>query len=164
MATFTPIEGFVTNISLLQTGTAPYAGCTLLMSLRSRDFGDHNFVIDGNTYILNHANLRRGDRVIAYYDYMEPAPLIYPPQFRAVVVARPNRGEYIMVDEFDQNLLNSEGTLRLNIAPSTSIVLENGLTYPSRDVSNRMLTVVYSNTTRSIPAMTTPLEVVVMCR
>ena len=164
MATFTPIEGFVTNITLMQTGSAPTTGCTLLMTLRSRELGIYNFVIDGNTYILNNVNIRRGDRVIAYYDYSAPAPLINPPQFRAVVIARPGRGEFVMVDEFDQNLLNSEGTLRLNIAPTTRILLENGMTYPSRDITNRMLTVVYSSTTRSIPAMTTPSQVVVMCR
>ena len=66
------------------------------------------------------------------------------------------------VSFFNSQLLSSDGSLRLNIAPSTQILLENGQLF-NRNPANRNLIVVYGATTRSIPAQTTPSQIIVMC-
>ncbi len=73
-----------------------------------------------------------------------------------------NQWENITVDYFNRSLVNSDNTLKLNISDSTDIVLENGQMYDG-NLANRNLIVIYGNTTRSIPAQTTPKKVIVMC-
>jgi hypothetical protein len=68
----------------------------------------------------------------------------------------------VKVDFFNYQLVSSDGSLRLNISPDTRILLENGQLF-NRNPANRYLVVVYSATTRSIPAQTTPSQIIVMC-
>ena len=69
----------------------------------------------------------------------------------------------VKVDYFNEKLLSSDGMLKLNIAPSTQVVLENGQLF-TENPANRYLIVVYGATTRSIPAQTSPEQIVVMCQ
>jgi hypothetical protein len=68
----------------------------------------------------------------------------------------------VKVDYFNKELLSSDGMLKLNISPTTQVVLENGQIFTEIPAS-RYLIVVYGATTRSIPAQTTPEQIIVMC-
>lgn len=156
MEEYSIVYGTVRSISRI-----PGQCCQQMLSLLS-ETGVVNFVISPDTYVVNGVRLRPGMNVAAFYDRNMPVPLIYPPQFRAAVVTVRFPEESIMLDVFDRNLLNSQRTLRLNIAPTTDVITSNGQTF-SCDPGNKLLLVFYSRTTRSIPAQTTPHRVIVMC-
>ncbi len=88
MATLGYFFGTVTLISDLWTGGESPSGCYKLMTVQSRDGNTVNFVITPTTYFVGHAMISLGDSVIGFYDLNAPAPLIYPPQYRAIVMAR----------------------------------------------------------------------------
>ena len=120
MGRFSPIEGTVTSIADFPFGNSASV-CTLLLTVQTIYGETYSVVIDPRTYVLNQAPIRQGDRIIAFYDLLAPMPLIYPPQYQAVVVVKPNRNQYAMLDTFDQNLRNSDNTLVLNLSGYTNI-------------------------------------------
>lgn len=93
---------------------------------------------------------------------MHPVPMIYPPQYRALIIVKESNYHNVKVDFFNQQLLSSDGQLQLNLSPTTIISLKNGQPF-TNSPANRNLIVVYGPTTRSIPAQTTPYEIIVWC-
>jgi hypothetical protein len=132
------------------------------MSLESPERGPVNFVISPQTYFVDHEVVEVGDEVIGFYDANAPVILIYPPQYPAIVIAKATEMENVTVDYFDNQLINSTGDLKLNIAPTTQVMLTNDQPF-HRFPGNRNLIVVYGPTTKSIPAQTTPYEIIVLC-
>jgi len=118
--------------------------------------------VSQNTYFVDSVTLQVGDSVIGFYDGDAPVPLIFPPQFRALVMARFSPYQSVKVDFFNNQLISSDNTLKLNVGPNTKVLLENHQLF-SRFPGNRNLIVVYSTSTMSIPAQTTPSKIVVMC-
>ncbi len=112
--------------------------------------------------LVDHFMAVVGDRITGFYDANAPVPLIYPPQYRAIVMAKDNPYQNVKVDYFNSQLVSSDGMLKLNISPNTLILLENGQAFTG-NLSNRNLIVVYGATTRSTPAQTTPYKIIVMC-
>lgn len=160
---FLSFSGFVTMISDFQTGPSDQdGGCYRLLSI-DNGYGEMvNFVVGPDTYFVNHEIVSIGDQVTGFYDANAPAPLIFPPQYRAVVIAKEKRSQNVKVDYFNRKFKSSDGSLRLNISLETEILLENGQLF-NRNPANRNLIVVYGATTRSIPAQTTPSQIIVMC-
>jgi len=160
---FLSFSGTVTMISdFLITSNDEDGGCYQLFSVDNGRGNFVNFVIEPDTYFVDHAMVAVGDRVTGFYDANAPVPLIFPPQYRAIVMAKDTPFQNVTVDFFNQQLVSSDGSLRLNISSSTQILLENGQIF-NRNPANRNLIVVYGATTRSIPAQTTPAEIIVMC-
>ena len=160
---FAAFSGTVTSIEDFYTGQDdPSAGCYKLMSLQNMDMGPVNFVISPGTYFVNHEVIEVGDEVTGFYDANAPVPLIYPPQYRAIVMAKNTEPENVTVDYFNNQLISSDGNLKLNIAPSTEIILTNDQIF-NRYPGNRNLIVLYGPTTFSIPAQTTPYKIIVLC-
>ena len=163
MVSYQPFSGTVTAINDFPTNANVMdGGCYQMFSVRNRRGDVVNFVVAPDTYFVNHQIIRMRDRVTGFYDADAPAPFIYPPQYAAVVMAKDAPGQDVTVDFFDRQLLNSDGDLRLNISRETKILLENGQEF-QRNPANRYLIVVFGATTRSIPAQTTPSQIIVMC-
>lgn len=162
MATFSSYTGVVTQIDDFLTGTES-SGCYKLVTVQNMEGNTVNSVVTPYTYFVDQAMVSTGDPVIGFYDADLPVPLIYPPQYRAVVMARAEPARNVKVDFFDSRLLSSDGMLQLNIAPYTLVILENEQFFTGSP-ANRNLIVVYGASTRSIPAQTTPYEIIVMCR
>jgi hypothetical protein len=163
MKKFEAFNGIVTTIDdfwIAENGEG--AGCYKLISVENRDGVLVNFVVAPDTYFVNHVMVRPGDIVTGFYDANAPVPLIFPPQYRAIVMTRDNQYQNVKVDYFNNQLISSDNNLKLNIAPWTKIVLENGQAF-TRNPANRNLIVVYGATTKSIPAQTTPYKIIVMC-
>lgn len=137
-------------------------GCYTLMSVDNGFGTSVNFVVSPSTYFVDHEMVAVGDSVTGYYDGNAPVPLIYPPQYRALVVVKDHPYQNVKVDYFNSQFESSDGQLRLNISPYTPILLANGQVF-SRNPGNRNLIVVYGPTTRSIPAQTTPYKIIVWC-
>lgn len=140
----------------------PDVGCFKLFTIDNGRGSIVNFVVEPTTYFVNHVNVKVGDHVTGFYDINVPVPMIYPPQYRAAVMAKEHKDEFVTVSFFDRQLVSSDGSLQLNINAKTPILLENGQTFSGSPV-NRNLIVVYSATTRSIPAQTSPKQIIVMC-
>lgn len=162
MSQFEPLEGVVTSISPMSMTANDTSACTLRISLIGNDHQTYNLVLAPDAYVLNQEPIRRGDIITAFYDTMAPVPLIYPPQYQAAAVVKTHAGQFAMLDYFDQNLQNSDGTLILNRSSSTDIRLQNGQRFLGI-LGSQLMLVLYSATTRSIPAQTTPSQIIVFC-
>jgi hypothetical protein len=159
---FLSVEGVVKSIEVMKTSANDRSACTMMMSVRGRRDDNFNLVVSINTYFVDHVNIRPGDNIIAFYDSMAPMPLIFPPQYRAIVIAKKSKKESVKVDYFNRQLISSDGSLRLNISNKTEILLQNGQTFLG-NIENRDLVVVYGMSTKSIPAITTPSQIIVLC-
>ena len=139
----------------------PQAGnCGSQTVALNTDNGPVNFILSSDTHVINSTRLRPGMRVVACYDTSQPMPLIFPPQYQAVLVAALWPGEQVLLSRFDRNLIAQGNTLRLNVAPTTTVRSLNGQNFTCQ-LGGRDLLVFYSNTTRSIPPQTTPRKVIV---
>jgi hypothetical protein len=162
MINFQPFHGRITMIDdfwIQQNGEG--AGCYKLMSVENRYGNLVNFVVTPDTYFVDHVMVRVGDMVTGFYDANAPTPLIFPPQFRAIVMARDTQYQNVKVDYFNSQLVSSDNKLKLTIWPGT-IVLKNNQAFTGNP-RNRNLIVVYGLTTKSIPAQTIPYRIIVMC-
>jgi hypothetical protein len=163
MIKFIAFQGRITMIDdFMIDESGESAGCYKLISVVNRDGTLVNFVVGPNTYFVDHVMVSVGDRVTGFYDGNAAVPLIFPPQFRAIVMAKDTPCYNVKVDNFNSQLVSSDGQLKLNISPYTWIVLENGQAF-TRNPQNRNLIVLYGATTKSIPAQTTPYKIIVMC-
>lgn len=160
---FQPFHGMITMINDFSIATnEKNPGCYKLMSVEDGFGNTVNFVVAPNTYFVDHVTMEVGDMVTGFYDANAPVPLIFPPQYRAIVMAKDIQYENVKVDYFNSQLVSSDNQLKLNIGPSTQILLENDQTF-TQNPANRNLIVIYGTTTMSIPAQTTPYEIIVMC-
>ncbi|WP_085506586.1 hypothetical protein [Thalassobacillus devorans] len=162
MVQFNAFWGTVTMIQDFITGVNEEEGCYKIISVENETGAMVNFVIAPNTYFVDQAIVAVGDRVTGYYDRNAPVPFIYPPQYRALVMVKESPFQNVKVDYFDNQLVSSDGFLRLNLAPNTTILLANGQPF-SGNPANRNLIVIYGPATKSIPAQTTPYRVIIWC-
>lgn len=150
-----PVTGTIINIS--RGGDC----CSQMMTLRTQT-ETVNFVIDSETQIIDSRQLRPGMRVAAFYDSSRLVPMIFPPQYRALLITALNRNEEVMLKRFDRNLTAEDGSLQLNVARNTMIRTVNGQNFTC-NLGNRTLLVYYTVTTRSMPPQTAPRKIVVLC-
>lgn len=166
MSQYTPTSGTILQIEW-QNDNPDQMGCSLNVTFQSMDQGLIHMIVDGTTYVMNNCPLRVGDQVTFFYLTDAPVPMIYPPQYRAAAAVHTPSGTYASLDVFTQSanhsqLTNSDDTLRLNLSNTTIMMLANGQPFGGV-LSGKLLLVIYSATTRSIPAQTTPEKIVVFC-
>lgn len=163
MVNFKSFRGTVTQINDFMIGqNGQGEGCYKLMTVEDGNGGIVNFVVSPTTYFVNHEIVTVGNQITGYYDGDAPVPLIYPPQYSALVVVKENNYQFVKVDFFNNQLVSSDGQLKLNLSPYTPILLTNGQPF-TKNPANRNLIVSYGPTTRSIPAQTTPYKIIVWC-
>ncbi|MBQ7840179.1 MAG: hypothetical protein IJ390_06810 [Lachnospiraceae bacterium] len=153
---YVPIEGTIQSLSSMQNSC-----CNQLITLATGS-GIVTFTISGETYIVDNQRLRRGMRVMAFYDANLPVLAIFPPRYQAQMIAPLSRGEMASLNFFDRNLLARDNSLQLLSSPATTITTSNGQAF-SCSPGNHLLLVFYSVTTRSIPPQTTPRRIIVFC-
>lgn len=163
MIHFYSFQGTVTMISDFITGQyGEGEGCYKLISVENGLGGIVNFVVSPTTYFVDHAMVAIGDRVTGYYDGNAPVPFIYPPQYQALVMVKYSSFQNVKVDNFNSQMVSSDGQLQLIISPYTQVLLTNGQPF-SRTPVNRDLIVMYGPSTKSIPAQTVPYRIIVLC-
>ena len=162
MTNFQSFSGVVTMIGDFMTGINEEAECNKLVSVDNGYGTLVDFVMTPDTYVVDHVMLSVGDRITGFYGMDVAVPLIFPPQYRAVVMVKDTPYQNVKVSYFNSQLESSDDKLKLNIAPSTQIVLRNGQAF-TKYPSNRNLIVVYGPTTKSIPAQTIPYKIIVAC-
>jgi hypothetical protein len=160
---FYSFHGVVTQIADFVTYPSDgREGCYKIFTVENNQGATVNFVVSPSTYFVDNEMIVVGDGITGYYDGDAPAILIYPPQYPALVIVKDNPNQSIKVSYFNQDLLSSDGQLKLNLSPNTLVVLTNGQQF-TRYPGNRDLIVSYQFTTRSIPPQTTPSKIVVLC-
>ena len=163
MTNFYSFQGVVTQITDFVTYTNDgREGCDNFFTVENNQGAIVNFVVSPSTFVVDQEMIAVGDVVTGYYDGDAPAIMIYPPQYPALVIVKENQNQSVKVSYFNQDLLSSDGQLKLNLAPNTLVVLTNGQQF-SRYPGNRDLIVTYQFTTRSIPPQTTPSRIIVLC-
>ncbi len=124
------------------------------------------FVINqGTNKILSLEAIKKGMEISVVLDKMAPMTMSLPGQTNGAVgvVILSDIGS-IDLSIYDGNLVNLENTLALNIHSTTQIVHEKGLKmiFGAEDLKGAECLVLYTASTRSIPAQTTPEFVVIL--
>ncbi|MFZ5354585.1 MAG: copper amine oxidase N-terminal domain-containing protein [Bacillota bacterium] len=121
-----------------------------------------DIIISKDTYVVDGAELAVGASITAFYDAEAPMIMIYPPQYSALIVAvTGEKNANAVVDRFDEDLVSSDNSLKLILSKDTLIVTRDGEKYEG-ELSHCKLLVIYGITTKSIPAQTTPVKIVVL--
>jgi len=163
MANYLSVYGIVSSVSPFYTSVSDRS-CSLLLSVNAQNMGQINFVVTPQTFVLEQHTFRPGERIIGVYDTDVPVPLIYPPQYQAVVLAQNSVGNEASLDYFDEDLLNAAKTVKLNIPAdgSTQVLLTNGQNYIFSP-GEHYLFILYMSASDNIPAEITPSKVIVFC-
>lgn len=120
-----------------------------------------NMVVSNNTYVVNNDEITVSAIVTGYFDINAPMILIYPPQYSPEVVVVENQDYQVKVDIFSEELVSSDNMLKLNISEDTKVVTQDGETFKG-ELGNQKLVIIYTFSTKSIPAQTIPLKVIVL--
>lgn len=163
MIKFASFTGSVTAINPFWSANVSEMGCNLLISTIDANGNPANFIVTPGTYVVDNEMLAPGDIVTGFYNANAPTPMIYPPQYRALVLAKYKPGRNIKVDFFDHQNVSMDRTLQFHPGSNVVTQLENGQIFMG-ELANRYLIVIYGATTRSIPAQTTPERIIVLCR
>ena len=131
------------------------------VKLKGADDAEVFFSITDKTYFATDAALAVGDKFTGFYA-AGPIIMIYPPRFTAEVVAvnLPD-SQTIKLDRFDEELVSSDGQLKLNEVDPAQVSWQDGEPFEG-DLAGCKLVVFYDRSTRSMPAQTTPQKIVVL--
>lgn len=157
------IKGRIISVEPAGFGNRRADGCMMFVGVETEDGNPVNFMVTPSTFVVDFIQLREGMMATFFYRTDVPVPLIYPPQYNAVVVAPEEVGIFVYVGHFNNNLVSEDRSLQLNLDSEVPVVTTNNQTFMGNP-ANHDLVVIYANTTRSIPAQTTPIKVVVLCQ
>ncbi|MCH5210373.1 MAG: copper amine oxidase N-terminal domain-containing protein [Oscillospiraceae bacterium] len=136
-----------------------------------------NYTVNEETLVYSYAtgekkavsDVKVGDNLTVYTNAYAPALMIFPPQYQAdVIMIRDDEIDSLVLSDVDTYLKNDDmlvnvaNTLALNIDETTVVVDKEGKAVSADDLNRKDLIVFFSDTTRSIPAQTTPVKVVVL--
>jgi len=162
---YTVFEGTVSAVH----NNYPYSSHITLQG--DGEYNLHNFIITENTLFMTVdgpkpvEEINVGDALRAYFIQPLFQAAIFPPQNEvSVFVKAPGEesAQSIFFGRFDEHLVSDDNSLRLNISDDTVILRANGEDGRGVTLEGRDLAVVYTISTRSIPAMTTPELVVIL--
>lgn len=159
---FASVTGIIVELMPARMGNRRVNGCVIFASLEDEDGNLVNFIVTPQTFVVGWETLSVGMRTTFWYRTDAPAPLIYPPQYNAVVAAQEKSGRMVNVDFYNNSLLNAAQNLQLNIDGSVDIRTTNNQYFQGSPAGHNLV-VVYETSTRSIPAQTTPKEIIVLC-
>ena len=162
---FIAFTGVITDIIDYVSPNGGESNNVKLVHTKADDENVVVFVVNEETYMVTESELKVGEKITGFYDALGIAPMIYPPQHAAAVIAVELSDTHsVMVDRFDEELTSYGETLKLNIGDKTEIIYQDGTKFEGdiSELADRKLVVVYDITTRSIPAQTAPIKVVVL--
>lgn len=159
---FGSVTGTIVEMTPGRVGGSRTNGCIIFVTLEDVNGNTVLFLVTPSTYIVDFETLSAGMPCTFWYDAEAPMPLIYPPQYNAVAAAPEKNSRMVCVGYFNASLVNEEQTLQLNMDGSVEVRTTNNQYYQGNPANHRLV-VTYDNSTRSIPAQTTPQRVVVLC-
>lgn len=159
---FGQVRGTIVDMTPAGIGNRRVNGCILFMALETEEGETVNMVVTPTTYVMDFETLSVGMECTFWYRTDAPMPLIYPPQYSAAVAARNRNDRRIDVSYYGKDLVNQEKNLQLKLDGSVELRTINNQ-YFQGSPGDHELVVSYDTSTRSIPAQTTPREIVVLC-
>lgn len=159
---FGSVTGMIVDMVPARMGNRRAEGCMIFVTLEDADGQTVNFIISPHTYVVDFETLSVGMVCTFWYAADAPMPLIYPPQYNAVVAAREKTERMVNVGYYNTSMVNEDQTLQLNMDGSVNVRTTNNQYFQGNPAGHNLV-VVYENSTRSIPAQTTPRLVVVLC-
>lgn len=159
---FGQVTGTIVDMVPTRVGNRRADGCMIFVTLEDSDGNIVNFILTPSTFVLDFDTLSVGMMCTFWYSADAPMPLIYPPQYNAVVAAQEKNGRMVNVSYYNRDLVNEENTLQVNLDRTVDVRTTNNQ-YFQGSPANHSLVVVYDSSTRSIPAQTTPKKIVVLC-
>lgn len=132
-----------------------------IVFVENEDGSIANIIISEDTHIVDADEIVEGSTITGFYKADAPMIMIYPAQYNAKVVAVENKDQNIKVDQFNKDLISADNQLKLNISEETEIISEDGKFFEG-ELENKKLVVTYDISTRSIPAQTNPIKIVVL--
>lgn len=158
---FDSISGIVKEVNESGTGQEKVTNVTIEES----NGNPANIIIRASAFnILGNAtsDIKKNDKIVGYYDTTQPMIMIYPPQYNvaAYAVNLPD-SHTIKVDLFNDELVSSDNMLKLNMDDKVKIYAQDGSVYKD-SIEGKELVVLYTVSTRSIPAQTTPEKIIVL--
>jgi hypothetical protein len=118
------------------------------------------FVIDKKTFFATDTPVKAGDQFTGFYDANQPSVKIFPPRYIAIVASV--NDPMIIVDIFNDKLLNLNQSLVLNIGDQTQILDRTGKPCSADALAGKILVVYTTVVMESFPAQTTPTKIVVL--
>lgn len=159
---FGQVTGTIVDMVPTRVGNRRADGCMIFVTLEDMNGDTVNFILTPATFVLDFDTLSVGMTCTFWYSADAPMPLIYPPQYNAVVAAQEKNGRMVNVSYYNRDLVNEENTLQVNLDRTVDVRTTNNQ-YFQGSPANHSLVVVYDTSTRSIPAQTTPKKIVVLC-
>ena len=84
--------------------------------------------MNASTFVVDYTTLYESMPVTVFYSGDTAVPAIYPPQYEAAVIAPRQEGQNVFVGYFNNLLMSSDQSLKLNLAPTTQVVTSNNQT------------------------------------
>ncbi len=159
---FAMVQGTIVELLPAASGNNQTDGCIIFATVEDDSGNTVTFMITPATFVVDWETLSVGNRCMFWYRTDAPMPLVYPPRYTAVVAARAKNGRMLDVSFYNAALVNAEQTLQLNLDGSVNLRTTNNQ-YFQGNPANHNLVVAYDSSTRSIPAQTTPKQVIVLC-
>ena len=156
------VGGTIVDIVPTMQGNRRANGCILFVTVENENGEIVNVIVSPVTYVVGFETLSVGMNCTFWYLADAPMLLIYPPQYSAAVAARNRNDRMIDVSRYGRDMVNQERTLQLKLDGSVDIMTTNNQ-YFQGSPEKHDLVVLYETSTRSIPAQTTPKEIVVLC-
>jgi hypothetical protein len=131
------------------------------VTLKDKDGMEALFTISKDTYRTNDEKISVGSVVTGYYDAKVFRIMIYPAQYEALVVDVERNKHNVKVDYFDNKLTSADNTLTIKTSKDTELIYKDGTKYNGKPVRSNLV-VIYDKATKSIPAQTEPIKVIVL--
>lgn len=162
MSRFASINGIVVSLAGRPDDRTVSSPCALTLTIQDYYGNQNTVILEPTTYVLNQAPIRQGDVIIVFYDTTASMPPASPPLCRAAAVVKPAYAQSACLDFFDQDLLSSDGLLKVELSNLTETRTQNGQLFDGT-LGGRLLLVLFGSVTRSIPAQTTAESITVFC-
>ncbi len=139
-----------------------FKAVTILETGLKANISKNTVVIDANDgSIKNVSDIALGTDIFVVVGKNTPMTMSIPPITSSVSAVIINTDSNTDFSVYNNELVNSQNTLKLNIDNSVAIKNIKGETISSDSIKNNIALVFYAESTRSIPAQTTPSTVVV---
>jgi len=159
---YSSVTGTVIGIEELESGIR----VEIAMPSTDRDARAFLNITDRTVFPFDE-EIEIGDTVTAYFIANAPMIMIYPPQYTAAVLLNGVPGnQNVAVDRFNAvesgAYLAQGGALQFTVGENTEIVLADGTGFADGELDGRRIVVIYGPSTRSIPAQTTAIKLIVL--
>lgn len=146
------------SIRVMDDESNPYNGFIFYI------FEDVILLDDMTKDFIDKDALKVGMEISTFYSKNTEMLLSLPGQLTPGVIIVRNSEEFvdIKVDKFNKELISADNMLKLNISEDVEILDLTGKEINKENLEDKDLIVFYTFTTRSIPAQTTPVKIIVM--